>query len=252
MAENTEPPQDTAAFVATALDTAAPSDDRVDAIIAMCDATPVSDAVHQALVALVADEDDDVRSEAIAALQHTATPLAIDALIDGLEREKRRNPRWVYGVAIHNLCEALGACGVGDPRAIDALVAQLRVEESMYASQGAFAALTAMGPAAARAKDALEQITREGRPWERAHAHLALWAQDGALERHVRALVPILAETKEGGGTAAAAAKLALEHIGEDAIAVLERPDIERGPLARHVKKVVESIRARAARKRGS
>ncbi|MFO0560589.1 MAG: HEAT repeat domain-containing protein [Polyangiales bacterium] len=251
MAETTESELDIENLVATALDKSASSDERIDAIDEMCEASPVPDRVHETLVALLRDSDDKVRGEAITALRDAPSPRAIDALIGEIEREKSSNPRWIYGVTISNLCQALGACGEGDPRAIDALIGQLRVEQSMYAARGAYAALIDMGPRAARARDALEVIVRDGRPWEQAHAHLALWAQDDEVDRHVRALVPLLAETKEGGGSAAAAAKIALERIGERAIAILEQPDLAKGRFAKHARSMIENIRARSAKRAG-
>ena len=249
MAETPSAQQDRASALAIALDRAATTDDRIDAIDVLCEASLLEDEVVDALIALLSDGDSDVRAQAQSAFEDAPSPRAIEPLIAAIAREKRENARWVYGVEIQRLCEALGACGAGDPTAIDVLAQNLIVSESMYAALGAFDALAKMGPKAEHARSALEAIVRDANPWQRAQAHRALWAQDGDTERHVKALVPILAETKEGGGSAAASAKLALEFIGEPAIAVLEGPEFAKGPHAKRAAKAAEGVRARVARR---
>ncbi|MBL8685646.1 MAG: HEAT repeat domain-containing protein [Myxococcales bacterium] len=250
MAETPKPDAALAAHLAAAVNPALDADARteaIDAIVESAESAPLPEEAFDALIGLLADED--VRETALRALTYCPSPRAIEPLIAAIDRERADNPRWFYGMEVHHLCEALGACGAGDARALRTLTSLLHVEQSMYAAKGAYEALFAMGPKAVGAKAALEERVSNGPPWERAHAHWALWAQDGDTERHVTALVPILAETKEGGGSAAAAAKIALESIGEPALAVLEREKAFGAALAKKATAVAESIRARMQRK---
>jgi hypothetical protein len=241
-----------AELVAKATDDSAEDDARVEAIGAIEDAAEGSslpDGALAALLSLLEASSEDVRRAAIGALERCPTSPAVGPLLAALARLKRDDPRWVHGMESQDIFSALGTCGVGDPASIDALCAHLHVEGAMYAARGAYLALVAMGPKAARAKGALEERVASGPAWEVAHAHLSLWAIDGDADRHASALAMLLTETKEGGGSTAAAATLALEKMGEAALATLDRIGAGKGAVAKKSLAVAERIRVRAQKR---
>jgi hypothetical protein len=223
-------------------------DERTEAYSALAELDPVPDEAVDALVEALADRDN--LTDVADALEQVKSPRAIDALLVAIASERRENPRFAFGQEFISLCRALGACGVGEDRAIDGLLACLWVPEGHYAARGAFEALRLMGPRAARATAGLEALTAHENPWIQVHAHSALVAIDGDLPRHVRALCDGLLAVG-GGGAASAGAEIALKQLGTPAIEHLER-EAER-PNAKRKKKiasVIERITTAAQKRR--
>ncbi len=211
--------------------------ERADAYSALAALDPAPDDAVDALVEALADSDN--LTDVADALERVASPRAIDALLAAIDSERKENPRFAFGQQFISLCRALGACGAGEDRAIDGLLACLWVPESHYAARGAFEALRSMGPRAARATTALEALTDHENPWIRVHAHAALVAIDADLARHVRALCDGLIAVG-GGGAASAGAEIALKQLGPAAVEHLEREAAR--PNAKRKKKIASVI----------
>ncbi len=164
-------------------------------------------------------EDEGVRRDAIKALTAAATKEALPALIAALESAKVRNERWIYGVEVPYLFEAIGACGRADDRAIDALCANLVVSGYPQVANAAFEALGAMGAQASRACGALEKLLAKDSQYHQAHARITLAAITADLDTHLPPLIDFL-DAKDL--SARAAAEIALNELGASA-----RPYVE-------------------------
>jgi HEAT repeat protein len=217
---------------------------REEAVMALGNLESRPAAAVPALVAALSDANEDIRDQAADALGEYASPAAIEPLLAALAKA-HAEPRWQSDVRVGGILEALAASGPGDGRVIAMLVEHL-VPGAPPVAKPAFDALGSLGKKAEAARPALDALTKSDSPWMAIHAHRTLVALGDPPDQHVPAIVDALL-VKDQGGVVNSAASALLVDLG-----AVAKPFVEAAVKGKNaaLRKVAERVKTKMASRR--